>query len=229
MLEYDNSAFYYFALSMLSFYVVPSWLVIIGRVRKAFFVNDKEIGAISRTSVEKVKAEKIKKNTRGANVLFESSQFIINVILTIILTVVCVYLVSSLSNNSEINTFDPFAILEIDSHADKKAIKSAFIKKTLMYYRHLEKNSNPPDENMYMVHKAYKALTDETAKENWKKYGDPDGKQNLEVSIGLPTLLLDTANRNVILLFYLFIMVIVIPLAVYKYYSDSSKYGEKDV
>jgi len=213
---------------MISFYVVPSWIIIIGSVRKALFVKDKEIGAVSRTSVEKVKAEKIKENNRGVGVLFESSQFIINVIITIILTGICVYLVSSLSNNSEINTFDPFSILEIDSEADKKAIKAAYRKKSLMY--HPEKISSPAAESMFiMVQKAYEALTDETAKENWKKYGNPDGKQNLEVSIGLPTLLLDTANRNVIILVYLLIMVIVIPLAVYKYYSDSSKYGEKDV
>ena len=80
-----------------------------------------------------------------------------------------------------------------------------------------------------MVAKAYEALTDAEARENWEKYGNPDGKQSLEVSIGLPEFFLDTSNRNLVLMVYLIIMVGVIPYAVYTYYSDSSKYGEKDV
>ena len=28
-----------------------------------------------------------------------------------------------------------------------------------------------------LIAKAYEALTDETAKANWEKYGNPDGKQ----------------------------------------------------
>ena len=56
-----------------------------------------------------------------------------------------------------------------------------------------------------------------------------DGKQSLAVSIGLPSWLLDTDNRNIVLMAYLIIMVGVIPFCVWKYYSNSSKYGEKDV
>merc|ERR1712176_1162675 len=73
------------------------------------------------------------------------------------------------------------------------------------------------------------ALTDETAKENWEKFGNPDGKQSLEVSIGLPSFLLDSANRNLVLIVYLIFMVVVIPFCVWKYYSNSSKFGEKDI
>ena len=80
-----------------------------------------------------------------------------------------------------------------------------------------------------MVAKAYEALTDATAKENWEKYGNPDGKQSLEFSIGLPSFLLEPKNRNLVLLAYLIIMVGVIPYSVWRYYSDSSKFGEKDV
>jgi len=80
-----------------------------------------------------------------------------------------------------------------------------------------------------MVSKAYEALTDATAHENYEKFGNPDGKQSLEVSIGLPDFLLDTDNRNLVLMVYLVIMVGLIPFCVWMYYSDSSKFGEKDV
>ena len=65
-----------------------------------------------------------------------------------------------------------------------------------------------------LIAKAYEALTDETAKANWEKFGNPDGKQSLEVSIGLPTFLLDGQWKYVILLSYLFGMVVIIPTLV---------------
>merc|ERR1712232_90100 len=80
-----------------------------------------------------------------------------------------------------------------------------------------------------MVSKAYEALTDEQSRKNYELYGNPDGKQSLEVSIGLPDFLLDKGNRNLVLVVYLIFMVGVIPFCVYTYYSDSSKFGEKDI
>ena len=96
---------------------------------------------------------------------------------------------------------------------------------------HPDKNPNNPsaEAKFMMVAKAYEALTDPTAKENFEKFGNPDGKQSLEVSIGLPSWLLDADNRNLVLMTYLIIMVGVIPFCVWKYYSNSSKFGEKDV
>jgi Preprotein translocase subunit Sec63 len=96
---------------------------------------------------------------------------------------------------------------------------------------HPDKNPNNPaaEAKFMMVAKAYEALTDPIAKENFEKYGNPDGKQSLEVSIGLPSWLLDSDNRNLVLMAYLIIMVGVIPFCVWKYYSNSSKFGEKDV
>mgnify|MGYP006104834685 CR=1 FL=1 len=96
---------------------------------------------------------------------------------------------------------------------------------------HPDKNpDNPSAEAMFMmIAKAYEALTDEVSKANWEKYGNPDGKQSLEVSIGLPTFLLNNDNRQWILSLYLLIMVVVIPFTVYRYYSESSKYGEMHV
>ena len=96
---------------------------------------------------------------------------------------------------------------------------------------HPDKNPNNPaaEAKFMMVAKAYEALTDPVAKENFEKFGNPDGKQSLEVSIGLPSWLLDGDNRNLVLMTYLIIMVGIIPFCVWKYYSNSSKFGEKDV
>lgn len=49
------------------------------------------------------------------------------------------------------------------------------------------------------------------AKDNWDKYGNPDGKQPMEVSIALPTFLLEKEHHNTILIIYLIAMVVIIP------------------
>lgn len=47
--------------------------------------------------------------------------------------------------------------------------------------------------------------------DNWRKFGNPDGKQPMEVSIALPTFLLEKEHHNTILIIYLIAMVVVIP------------------
>ena len=51
------------------------------------------------------------------------------------------------------------------------------------------------------------------------QFGNPDGKQSLEVSIGLPTFLLDKDNHNVILIVYLICLVVIIPTIVACWYG----------
>jgi translocation protein SEC63 len=231
MPEYDNSAFYYFALSIISFYVVPSWYRIIQNVRAALFTSDHDIGAIARTSAEKSKADNLKQTSRGFKTL-SNTGFLVNLGITCLLSAVVVYLSVLVSQNGEIHTFDPFHILGIDRGSELKTIKKAYKKLSLIFHPDKCYKNHPEefcDDKFLAVNRAYEALTDPIAKENFEKYGNPDGKQSLQVSIGLPTMLLDASNRNIILLTYLIIMVIIVPAAVYKYYSDSSKYGEKNV
>eukprot|EP00523_Entomoneis_sp_CCMP467_P004026 CAMPEP_0168748074 /NCGR_PEP_ID=MMETSP0724-20121128/15988_1 /TAXON_ID=265536 /ORGANISM="Amphiprora sp., Strain CCMP467" /LENGTH=643 /DNA_ID=CAMNT_0008795891 /DNA_START=209 /DNA_END=2140 /DNA_ORIENTATION=+ len=228
MLQYDNSAFYFFAMSILSFYLIPSWYYILSSVYSAFTAKDAAIGAVARTSAEKKKAEKLKQESKGWKTL-QSNGFVTNLIVTLALTALFVFLVISVSQDGEVNSFDPFSILEIDHGSDNKAIKKAYRRLSLIYHPDKNPGDRAAEAKFVMVSKAYEALTDETARENYEKFGNPDGQQNMQVSIGLPAFLLDSDNRNLVLVGYLLIMVGVIPYAVWTYYSDSSKFGEKDV
>lgn len=201
---------------------------ILSRLYQAFVVNDEAIGAVARTESEKVKAELLKTQKKGWKTL-SSTGFVTNLAATIFLSLVFVWLLYTVMQDGEVNTFDPFSILGIDSGSDAKTIKKAYRTLSLQYHPDKNPGNRVAEAKFMMVAKAYEALTNEAAKENWEKYGNPDGKQSLQVSIGLPSFLLETTNRNLVLIVYLVIMVGVIPAAVYTYYSDSSKYGEKDV
>ena len=170
----------------------------------------------------------MKKSSKGLKTL-NSTGFLVNFTITAALTILFLWLFFSVQTDGIVNSFDPFNILGIDTGADLKEIKKAYKKMSLKF--HPDKNPNNPqaEATFMMVAKAYEALVDPTAKENYEKYGNPDGKQSLAVSIGLPEFLLNTDNRNLVLLTYLIIMVVLVPLAVWSYYSNSSKFGEKDV
>jgi translocation protein SEC63 len=184
---------------------------------------------VARTEAERKKAESLKKSSGVIHNVVQNKNFLTFLGFTILVTIVFIWLMTAVVNDGEVSSFDPFQILEIDRNADTKTIKKSYRKLSLLYHPDKNPGDRIAEAKFMMVSKAYEALTDETAKENWEKYGNPDGKQSLEVSIGLPKFLLDSSNRNLVLTIYLIFMVGIIPAAVWTYYSDSSKYGEKDV
>jgi len=226
MLEYDNSAFYYFCITILSIYIVPSSYYSFKRIREC--LNPKIDGIQFRTTVEREKSEKLLSEKRGIEKAF-TTLFTINFVFLIIAILSVIYILTLISGDSDIAQFNPFDILGIDVDATDKEIKKAYRGLSLQY--HPDKNQgNPAAEQMFMmVAKAYEALTDAVAKENYQKYGNPDGKQALEVSIGLPTFLLDEEYQNMFLTFYLVLFIVIFPICMYLFYSWSKQFGEKSV
>lgn len=184
------------------------------------------IGA--RTSLEKDKAAQLREQ-RSPRKLLTNLRFLVNVSLLLLAWVAFLILVRALTFDAELASFDPFKILGVNPDADDKDVRKAYRKLSLEY--HPDKNQgNKNAQEMFMkVAKAYEALTDEEAKKNWLEYGNPDGKQSLEVSIGLPTFLLDEANHYAILCIYLSGLVVIIPAIVAVWYQHSRKFGENNV
>lgn len=109
---------------------------------------------------------------------------------------------------------------------------------------HPDKNRNNPGaaDQFLLVAKAHEALTDPVAKENYAKYGNPDGRQSLKViinystqcsvarshpvfvhnpqnGIGLPSFLQDESKSSQIVLLYLGGLVAVAVIAILWYHK----------
>lgn len=223
-LEYDNTAFYYFLIAIVAVYLIPGWYYTIGYVLSAFS-NTK---GTARSELEKRKEAKMKVNQTGMDKL-KNRVFLANVLSLVAFSLLFVYLVVQVMRDSKIVSFDPYEILGIDRGATDKQIKKGYKLKALEFHPDKNIGDEGAAHNFMLVAKAYEALTDDEARENWEKYGNPDGKQSFEMSIGLPTFLMEKDNQTLILLVYLVVMVVVIPSIVWAYYRQSQLYGEGNI
>jgi len=225
MLDFDNTAFYYFALTLCFFYLVPTVWFLLTEVYGACGL-ERDATMVARTEVEVGKVARVKAKRTGLARLQTSS-----VLWSVVGSVVVIFFVHTLlvwvGENSEMAAFDPFLILGVEPGTEDKLIKKAYRKLSLKY--HPDKNvGDKVAEEMFMkLAKAHDALLDPVSKENYEKYGSPDGKQSLEVSIGLPSLILE--NPKIFLVIYLVCMVAVIPIGVHVWYSRTKLYADRNI
>ncbi|KAL2630326.1 hypothetical protein R1flu_015012 [Riccia fluitans] len=105
--------------------------------------------------------------------------------------IICVLFYYIKISTRENQPFDPFLILGLEASALDADIKKAYHRLSVRY--HPDKNPDP-EANKYFVEyvtKAYQALTDPVSRENFAKYGHPDGRQGMQMGIALPKFLLD--------------------------------------
>lgn len=145
----------------------------------------------------------------------------------VLLWIVMIFLVYYIKNMSgEIQVFEPFSILGLEAGASDSEIKKAYRRLSIQY--HPDKNPDPEAHNYFVeyISKAYQALTDPISKENFEKYGHPDGKQGFQMGIALPQFLLDIDGASGgILLLWIVGVCILLPLVIAVIYlSRSSKY-----
>ena len=72
-------------------------------------------------------------------------------------------------------------------------------------------------------------MTDETSRDNFQKYGNPDGPGSYNVAIAMPKFLLEKDNQIPVLIAAFIILLVIIPGFVYFNFADSTKKSEEGV
>lgn len=122
-------------------------------------------------------------------------------------------------------TFIPHEILGVDMDAPLSKVKKAYRK--LSREKHPDKNPDDPNAvtEFIAITKAYTIMTDETARSNFLKYGNPDGKGSMTVGIAMPTFLHQEEYQIQVLIVFFIVVVFVIP----GFFYNRIKEGEKDI
>ncbi|KAK1317402.1 Chaperone protein dnaJ 49 [Acorus calamus] len=145
----------------------------------------------------------------------------------VLLWIVMVFLVCYIKQISrESQPFEPFGILGLEPGASESEIKKAYRRLSILY--HPDKNPDPEAHNYFVefISKAYQALTDPISRENFEKYGHPDGRQGFQMGIALPQFLLniDGASGGILLLGIVGVCILLPLMVAVVYLSRSSKY-----
>lgn len=206
---FDDSAFYVFAAAMLLLYWVPTAsLRVLRRVRGVDPPHAKYMPSrFCRCSQCQAKAVKLQATrARPAQIIFTPSNIVFGVATVLLCTSVAVVYRANLASAAP---FDPFEILGVPQSATKREIERAY--RVMASTMHPDKNKDDPGaaDAFMRIASAKKALTDEEAKANYIKYGNPDGYQGTKLGVGLPRGML--SHSNVVLLVYFLLLAVAFP------------------
>jgi len=221
---FDDVAFYWFLMATLVCFIAPmtrSFISVLPRVR-----GDKNWtrGLSScKAKLAKVDAAQ-RKDMLGKVFGWRGVGFLLGWVGIVSLAIK----LTSMSGE-EMFTFNPYKILGVEEGAEMSEVKKAYRKLSLI--NHPDKNQGNPEANdlFIKVAKAYEVLTDDATRENYEKYGNPDGYHGTSVTIGLPSWLTNKDNELAILVAYFLIIIVVIPVVVGLWWRNSSKFLEDGV
>jgi len=233
LLGYDDTAFYYFGSTVMLCIVIPWTYSVIknflfpgkAQVDKDFpkKTRDGKVYRYCQSSEMVDKIDVARGNARrlaGASVWGTSKIILLAVIWAGLANVMM-----QLGSETQIKAFDPFAILDVPTSATPAEIKKGYRKLSLIY--HPDKNPDDPSAaaRFIQITKAYTALTDEVAKKNYEKYGNPDGPTTTKVGLGLPSFLMEKENHLMILCTFFFSLLFVLPMVFICYYQRTKIYA----
>jgi len=238
LLGYDDTAFYYFVITILTLVALPWTLSVVYslifpgevQVERVFPRQNREGStfAYCQTSAMVAKVEAARQKARKRTL--SSTLWIVLKAATIIGMWAGIFgTARQLGYEKEIQKFDPFEILGVTPQAANPQIKRAYRKLSLAY--HPDKNPDDPlaASHFIQITKAYQALTDEVARRNWERFGNPDGPQTTKVGIGLPRFLLEKDNNLMILISFFFAIIFMVPMTFICYYQRTRNFAANGV
>lgn len=218
---YDDSAFQLFLMALLAVYWIPTafYRLYCFTIRLLHVKTPLEEAKEAWCACSKCqqKAQKHAAQARSARVFGFSNLFFIIATILLLFTSVKVYR----ANLTAEPPFDPFAILGVTDTATTKEIKKAY--RRLSAVHHPDKNPNDPSAHNRFIAlgKAYAALTDEASRENYIRYGNPDGYLGTTLGLGLPEWVAE--SHNVVLFAYFVFIVFFFPIMVGLWWRKKSQ------
>ena len=226
-MEFDYSAFWtYAATFLIMFLILLIWKVLNRIFYSSEISNTKNFKncdcSFCKSKIEKYVAKKRKLNYNGT--------FYFMILMIVVLSYLLLLSYNEIiENDGKLKGFNPFDILEINEDSTVKEIKKAFRRKSVKWHPDKNAGNNEAKAKYIMIIKAYEALTDPVAKENWEKYGNPDGAGSMRLSIALPPLVYNKKNHMPILIIFLLCVCVIFPAALYMWYNNSQKFDENGV
>ena len=191
-LQYDDSAFWYYSLAVLS----VACLMAIGYMLLQY------LNAKKRQNTE-VPIPKIPHFQNKLNSILTKRRVSGSLFKKILLLGTLLYLwsiaLSKALEAKDFKSFDPYALLELDSSASDKEIKKSY--RRLVKLHHPDRNpGNREAYTMFLqITKAYQCLTDPETKETCAKFGNPDGNASFQVGVAIPSFFLKQENTKLVL------------------------------
>jgi len=218
--EYDESGntFFYFLFSFFALILLPLTYYLWPKEEEDDRVQDVEELSIFEPCRQKI--EKLRANAPMDRAKKRLVKLVIIVLWVILL--VLAYKVSQLERDHV--EYNPYEILGLSPGATDKEIKKK--------YRELSRIHHPDQggsEEMFMkITKAAEALTDPAARENWEKYGNPDGPGAMMFGIAFPAWIVSEKYSKFVLAAYALAFMVILPLVVGMWWYKSIRYtGEK--
>lgn len=216
----------FFIIAVMTFILVP---LSVKYLYKIYDKNrgEKVIGEISK-ECKLVNEEVLTKFNSGSSKIFNKT-----LILLIIGWIILIYISRFTKQVNLIGSFDPYNILDVSITASEKEIKQRYRKLSLKF--HPDKLKPGLDEitkellelKFVNINLAYKSLTDEITKNNFIKYGHPDGPQEKSHGIALPKFLVDSNYSILLIISYFTLIGCILPFLVGNWWSNVKSHTKK--
>jgi len=182
-LDYDESAFYYFCLAMLMIVLVPAtyYMLIQPVLFGEFSIN---------TELKNCKCDNCTSRLTKRKALYRFSWlnagFTMKLAIIVFGWFLCYTCFAVVKDIEPLRTFIPNELLGVAVDATVPQVKKAY--RMLSREKHPDKNPDNPEavNEFIQITKAYTIMTDPKARDNFLKFGNPDGKGAFAVGIALP-------------------------------------------
>ena len=214
----EDSSFYSFLASILIVFIIYYFFKICKKIFFKIPYDEKQyINCHCSKCIKRIKEYNLKIKRKNIN---------LNLLLNIIFFLFLLYLfIACCQKVQKKEIFDPYELLEISPTDQISKIKKSYKKLSLKYHPDKNKGDKSAKEKFMQINNAYKILTNEKAKDNYYRYGNPDGPGMLTLGLALPLFLFKGQVGFYVLLSLSVLLTIIFPIMFIKWTKKRNNYN----